>query len=79
MMNRYKRYFNHFHYRITSGCACNLAESATDCIVHGNHVESLQQQRTQSELIGQWLHHTISLMYVGARYLESGITYHIVT
>ena len=33
----------------------------------------------QSELIGQWLHHTISLMYVGARHLEFGITYHIVT
>ena len=34
---------------------------------------------TQSELIGQWLHHTISLMYVGAHHLEFGITYHIVT
>jgi len=33
----------------------------------------------QSELIGQCLHHTISLMYVGARHLEFGITYHIVT
>jgi len=26
-----------------------------------------------------WLHHTISLMYVGARHLEFGITSHIVT
>jgi len=33
----------------------------------------------QSELIGQWVHHTISLMYVGARHLEFGITSHIVT
>ena len=39
----------------------------------------LAHQKMQSELIGQWLHHTISLMYVGARHLEFGITYHIVT
>ena len=37
------------------------------------------QIQDQSELIGQWLHHTISLMYVGVRHLEFGITYHIVT
>jgi len=34
---------------------------------------------SQCELIGQWLQQTISLMYVGARHLEFGITSHIVT
>ena len=40
---------------------------------------SLVTEYYQSELIGQWVHHTISLMYVGARHLEFGITSHIVT
>ena len=70
----------HINYNVVSlllACWFRLLQKIT--IIFMTIEYSICGGKGQSELVGQWVHHTISLMYVGARHLEFGITSHIVT